>query len=303
MTAHLLEITDLSAGEVRAVLDLAVRPIEALGRPLDGAGAALLFEKPSLRTRQSMEMAVVQLGGHPVYTRREEIGIDEREPLEDAVRILAGFHRLLAARVFDHTVLERMAAVSDVPVVNMLSDRAHPLQALADALTMEEAFGGLVGRTVAWVGDYNNVARSLGEVCALLGAHLRFACPVGFDADEAERERLDLLGAGSVVFTHRPAEAVGGADAVHADTWVSMGQEDEQASRRQAFEGFTVDEAMMAGTAPGAVFMHCLPAYRGIEVTAEVIDGPRSVVIRQGHNRLPAARAALAFLLGVSVPP
>jgi ornithine carbamoyltransferase len=299
MTRHLLEVTNLSGPEVRTVLDLASRPPAELGRPLEGLGAALIFEKPSARTRQSMEMAVVQLGGHPVYTRAEEIGIDVREPVEDVVRIFQGYHALLAARVFDHEVLDRMVAVATVPVVNMLSDRAHPLQALADALTMERRLGPLAGRSVAWVGDYNNVARSLGEVCALLGAHVRYACPVGYAPGPAEVERLTLLGAAAVVAGHWPDEAVAGADAVHADTWVSMGQEADKAARKQAFEGFTVDDRLMGMAAPGAVFMHCLPAYRGLEVTADVIDGPQSAVIDQGHNRLPAARAALAFLLGV----
>lgn len=296
---HFLEVTDLAPDEVRAVLDLANLPPAALGRPLDGLGAALIFEKPSTRTRHSMEMAVVQLGGHPVYTHGDEIGIDERESAEDIVLILQGYHALLAARVFAHELVVRMATVADVPVVNMLSDHAHPLQALADGLTMERVLGPLAGRTIAWVGDYNNVARSLGEVGAMLGAHLRYACPVGYHADDAEVERLALLGAASVEVGHRPADAVRGADAVHADTWVSMGQDEEKASRKQAFEGFTVDAELMSLAAPGGVFMHCLPAYRGIEVTADVIDGPRSVVFEQGHNRLHSARALLAFLLGV----
>jgi ornithine carbamoyltransferase len=298
VTRHLLEITDLDAGEVRAVLDLAARPAGDLGRPLDGRGVALIFEKPSTRTRQSMEVAVFELGGHPVYTRGDEIGIDTREPAEDVVRILQGYHAVIAARVFAHDLLERMVDVATVPIVNLLSDRAHPLQALADALTMEQRLGPLAGRTVAWVGDYNNVARSLGELGALLGVHLRYACPVGYDPDAAELDRLTLLGAASVVAGHRPEEAVAGADAVHADTWVSMGQEADRVARKQAFEGFTVDGRLMAMAAPEAVFMHCLPAYRGLEVTADVIDGPQSAVIEQGHNRLPTSRAALAWLLG-----
>ena len=259
----------------------------------------LIFEKPSARTRQSMEMAVVQLGGHPVYTRGEEIGIDVREPLEDVVRILEGYHAVIAARVFAHELLERMVAVASVPVVNMLSDRSHPLQALADALTMEQVLGGLAGRTVAWVGDYNNVARSLAEACMLLGARVNLACPLGYGPDDAELQRLLLLGDRGVNLTDRPEIAVAGAHAVHSDTWVSMGQEDDKATRKQAFEGFTVDSELMSLAAPDAVFMHCLPAYRGLEVTADVIDGPHSVVFQQGHNRLHAARAALAFLLGV----
>jgi ornithine carbamoyltransferase len=162
---------------------------------------------------------------------------------------------------------------------------------------MAQRLGPLAGRTVAWVGDYNNVARSLGEICSLLGAHLRYACPVGYDPEEAEVERLTTLGAASVVAVHRPEEAVTDADAVHADTWVSMGQEADKAARKQAFEGFTVDSRLMELAAPHAVFMHCMPAYRGLEVTADVMDGPQSAVIAQGHNRLPAARAVLAFLL------
>jgi ornithine carbamoyltransferase len=298
MTRHLLEVTDLTAADVRSVLDLAALPPAELGRPLDGQGVALIFEKPSARTRQSMEMAVVQLGGHPVYTQGTEIGIDVREPAEDLIRILQGYHALIAARVFAHELLERMVSVAEVPIVNLLSDRAHPLQALADALTMEQRLGPLAGRTVAWVGDYNNVARSLAEICAQLGAHLRYACPLGYHPDEAEVERLMTLGAPSVLAVHRPEEAVAEADAVHADTWVSMGQESDKVARKQAFEGFTVDARLMALAAPRAVFMHCMPAYRGLEVTADVMDGPQSAVIAQGHNRLPASRAVLAFLLG-----
>ena len=299
MTRHLLDVTDVDAGEVRQILELAALAPAALGRPLEGRGGALIFEKASNRTRQSMEMAVFQLGGHPVYTKGDEVGFDTREPVEDVVRILEGYHALIAARVFSHSTVERMATVAAVPIVNMLSDHSHPLQAFADALTMEQVLGPLADKTVAWVGDYNNVARSLGEISAMLGAHLRFACPVGYSADLAELERLELLGAAGVTMTHRPAEAVAGADAVHADTWVSMGQEDEKATRKQAFEGFTVDSDLMSLAAPNGVFMHCLPAYRGIEVTADVIDGPRSVVFQQGHNRLHSARAVLAFLMGV----
>jgi ornithine carbamoyltransferase len=295
---HLLDVTDLDADDVGAVLALARRDPADLGRPLDGRGVALIFEKPSNRTRHSTEIAVVQLGGHPVYTRGEEVGIDTREPAEDVVRILQGYHAVIAARVFDHRVLERMTTVADVPVVNLLSDRSHPLQAIADALTMEEELDSLKGRRIAWVGDYNNVARSLAEISTMLGADMSFACPPSFAPDAGELERLGLLGSGEVRLHHRPVDAVAGADVVHSDTWVSMGQDDEKAQRLQAFEGFTVDDALMASASPDAVFMHCLPAYRGLEVAASVIDGPRSRVFRQGHNRLHAARAALAFLVG-----
>lgn len=293
-----LDVIDLTADELAAVLALAERPIAELGHPLSGKGAALIFEKPSNRTRHSMEMAVVQLGGHPVYTRGEEVGFDTREPVEDIARIMSGYHSVIAARVFEHSIVERLAAAADVPVVNMLSDRSHPLQALADVLTMQQCLGALDGKTVAYVGDYNNVSRSLGEASAMLGMHIRLGCPPGFAPDPAELERIALLGAPSVELSHRAADAVKGAHAVHTDTWVSMGQEDEKQARRQAFEGYTVDEAMMSLADPRAVFMHCLPAYRGFEVTADVIDGPQSVVFQQGHNRMHAARGLLAFLVG-----
>jgi len=295
---HFLDVTDLTAEELRAVLLLAERPAASLGRPLDGLGVALIFEKASNRTRQSMEMAVFQLGGHPVYTRADELGLDERESVEDVTKVMSGFHGVLAARVFRHEVLERMAAVSSVPVVNMLSDRSHPLQALTDVLTMGNELGPLRGRTVSWIGDYNNVARSLAEACALLGVHLRLGCPLGHDASSDESDRLIGLGAPSVETFTDPFEAVKGADAVHTDVWTSMGQEAQAEARRRAFSGFTVTEALMAHAAEGALLFHCLPAHRGDEVAAEVIDGPRSRVFEQGRNRLPAARGLLAFLAG-----
>lgn len=294
---HLLDVTDLMAEDLVHVLDLAersdIRPV------LSGLGVALIFEKPSNRTRQSMEMAVVELGGHPVYTRGEEVGFDVRESVEDVTRVMAGYHGLLAARVFDHAVVQRMAAVDTVPIVNMLSDRSHPLQALADVLTMQQVHGPLAGLTVAYVGDYNNVARSLAEASVLLGAHVSLGCPVGYEASNHELERLNLLGDGRVRQVHRAADAVVGATAVHTDTWTSMGQEAEKELRMHAFEGYTVTQQMMSTAAAGAGFYHCLPAYRGYEVAADVIDGPNSHVIRQAHNRLHAARGVLAFLMGV----
>lgn len=297
MNRHLLDITDLSAAELRSVLHLAQRT--DLPRPLEGRGVALIFEKPSNRTRHSMEMAVHQLGGHPVYTRGEEVGFDVREPVEDIARVMSGYHGLLAARVFSHSTVARLAAASPVPVVNMLSDHSHPLQALADVLTMQQVHGSLEGARVAYVGDYNNVSRSLAEACVLLGAHVVFGCPMGFEAEPAELERLNSLGSGSVTQVHRAVEAVAGAIAVHTDTWTSMGQEAEKQARAQAFEGYTVTAELMQAAAPTAGFYHCLPAYRGYEVAADVIDGPSSHVIAQAHNRLHAARGALAFLMGV----
>jgi ornithine carbamoyltransferase len=294
---HFLDVTDLDAGELGQVLDLAEVP--SLPPALHGKGVALIFEKPSNRTRQSMELAVFQLGGLPVYTRREEVEFDIREPVEDIARIMAGYHAVLAARVFEHQVLERMAAVSTVPVVNLLSDRSHPMQALADVLTMRQTIGPLARRTVAWVGDYNNVARSLAEASALLGMHVRIGCPVGYGPGEAELERLQLLGAATVVAFTRIHEAVVGADAVHTDVWTSMGQEAEATTRTKAFEGWTVDDDVMEAAGRHALFFHCMPAHRGDEVSAAVMDGPSSRAILQGHNRMHAARGLLAFLMGV----
>ncbi len=268
---HLLNVTDLNAEELVQVLHLAERT--DLRPVLDGLGVALIFEKPSNRTRQSMEMAVVQLGGHPVYTRGEEVGFDVRESVEDVTQVMAGYHAMLAARVFDHSVVQRMAAVSPVPIVNMLSDHSHPLQALADVLTMQQVHGSLDAHTVAYVGDYNNVARSLAEATLMLGADVVLGCPVGYHAPDHELERLNVLGTGRVRQVHRADDAVRGALAVHTDTWTSMGQEAEKDDRKQAFEGYTVTEQMMAGAAPDAGFYHCLPAYRGYEVSADVIDG------------------------------
>lgn len=297
---HFTDVTDVSADELHAILDLARRP--SLPLVLERRGVALVFEKPSNRTRHSTEMAVVQLGGHPVYTRGDEIGLDVREPVEDVTRVMAGYHAVLAARVFEHAKVARMAAASAVPVVNMLSDRSHPLQAVADVLAMHEVHGDLTGATVAYVGDYANVSRSLAEACMLLGVHVSLACPTGYGADDAELARLAALGSSTgarVSSSTDPVVAVRGAIAVHTDTWVSMGFEDEKAERLEAFRGYTVDERMMALAAAGAGFYHCLPAYRGLEVAAEVIDGPASHVVLQAHRRLDAARGVLAWLMGV----
>ena len=294
-----LQITDLDATDLAAILELAVRPIASLGRPLEGKGVALIFEKPSNRTRHSMEMAVVQIGGHPVYTRGEEVGLDVRESVEDISQVMSGYHAMLCARVFDHRVLDRMSASSSVPVVNMLSDAAHPLQAVADVLTMQQHLGTLSGKTVAYVGDFNNVARSLCHASAMLGMHIRIGCPAGYSANESDVDQFRTLGAASVNQYDTLETAVEGAHAVHTDTWTSMGQESESKVREAAFIGFEVTERTMALAASGAVFMHCLPAHRGQEVSEQVIDGPNSLIYRQAHNRMHAARAVLAFLLGV----
>lgn len=298
MTRHLLDISSLSVSELRHILDLSVSEKTITQKPLAGKGAALIFEKPSNRTRHSMEMAVVALGGHPVYTRGEEVGFDVRESVEDIAKIMAGYHAVLAARVFSHSVVERMANVSSVPVINMLSDVAHPLQALADVITMEELVGPIQNLTVAWIGDYNNVARSLGEAVCMLGGTFSLGCPAGYDASGQELQRLRDLG-GTVRQSDDPANAVAGAHVVHTDTWISMGQEEESQARRAIFASYCVDVALMSQAEPKAAFMHCMPAHRGEEVSAEVFDGPSSLVIQQGHHRLTAARGALAWVMGL----
>ena len=295
---NFLSIDALGVDGLRRILDHARMPLAQIGRPLEGRGAALIFEKPSNRTRQSMEIAVVQLGGHPVYTRGEEIGFDVRESVEDVTRVMAGYHAVLCARVFDHRILARMAGCVSTPIVNMLSDTDHPLQAVADLLTMEDEFGALANRTVSWVGDYTNVARSLLQAAALCGMHVRLGCPAGFDASDDELAHLLQLGAASVEQYRDVALALEGAAAVHTDTWISMGQEAESSERQEIFTGFQVTEATMSHAAPHAIFMHCLPAHRGWEVTDAVIDGPQSRVIPQAHHRLSSARAVLATVLG-----
>ena len=297
---HFLDITDLSARDLGSVMNLAQAKIESLGRPLSDKGVALIFEKPSNRTRQSMEMAVVQLGGHPIFTRGEEVGFDQRETVEDVTRIMAGYHHVIAARVFEHSILQRMAAVSNVPIINMLSDHSHPLQALADLLTMRQELGELRNKTVAWIGDYNNVARSLVEACALDGMHIRLGSPDGYGANEIELSRIANLGAASVEQFSSAHIASTGAHAVHTDVFVSMGQEAETAKRMIDFKEFCVDAKVMANADKQAIFMHCLPAHRGVEVMPEVIDGAQSRVVTQAHNRMHAARGLLAHLMGVT---
>ncbi|HVL94005.1 MAG TPA: ornithine carbamoyltransferase [Acidimicrobiales bacterium] len=294
---HFLEIDDLAPAELAEVLDLAERPDPP--EVLAGRGVALVFEKPSLRTRNATEMAVVQLGGHPISLRADEVGLDEREPAPDAARALSRYHAAIGARVFEHARLEAMAAAAAVPVLNLLSDRSHPAQALADLLTLRQQWGSLAGRRVAWVGDANNVCRSLVLGAALAGVEVRVATPPGFALDVATLDRAAALG-GRVAVTTRPDEAVEGADAVATDVWASMGQEAEAAARRRSFDGFGVDAALMARAAPGAAFLHCLPAHRGEEVAADVVDGPQSVVWQQAENRMHAMRGLLLFLFAGS---
>lgn len=283
----LLTLAGLDAATLTRILDLAEG--EA-GRPLAGKGAALVFQKPSARTRNSMEMAVVQLGGHPVYIQKEEVGLGTRESQEDVARTLACYHALIAARVMDHRDLERMAAATDVPVLNMLSDSDHPLQGLADLLTIRQIAGRIEGVEVAWIGDGdNNVCRSLAQGLSALGGSLRIASPDGYGLPEADA----LPG---VTQMTDPAEAAAGAAFVYTDVWVSMGQDGEAEARKAALAPYRVDAALMSRTAE-AHFLHCLPARRGEEVTDDVIDGARSAVWRQAENRMHSARGAMAWML------
>jgi len=276
---HLLSIRDLTAADVEWILAASEQPAP---RVLQDKGVALYFEKPSARTRNSMELATAQLGGHPVYIQKDELGVGTRESVADVTHTLACYHAIIAGRVFDHGLLEQMAAVNAAPVLNMLSGTDHPLQALADLLTIKQIRGKLEGAKVAFIGEGNNVSRSLAEACALVGAQFVIASPEGYGLEDARQ------------FTD-PHEAVEGADIVYTDVWVSMGGEDSS-ERRAAFEPFQVDEALMA-LAPNAHFLHCLPARRGEEVTAPVIDGPRSAVWRQAENRMHTARGAMLWML------
>ena len=281
------------------MLDLSERPDPP--PVLAGKGVALLFEKPSLRTRNATEMAVVQLGGHPLSLRGEEVGVDVREPAPDVARALSRYHAAIGARVFEHAKLERMAAASSVPVVNLLSDDAHPCEALADLLTLRRHFGRLEGLELAYVGDFNNVARSLGLAAALTGASVRYASPDGYGPSARDLDRMRAAG-GSVTVTDDPSEAVTDVDAVYTDVWASMGAEDEAGRRRRAFAGFTVDQVLIGRARPHAVFLHCLPAHRGEEVSAEVVDGRQSLVWEQAENRMHTARGLLLYLLGGAGP-
>ncbi|MCY4516436.1 MAG: ornithine carbamoyltransferase [Acidimicrobiaceae bacterium] len=294
---HFLEVDDLSADELRWVLDSSSRPVADAPQVLAGRGVALVFEKASNRTRNSMEMAVRQLGGHPVYIRPEEVGMDVRETAEDIVRTLACYHALVAARVFRHSHLERMAACEVAPIVNLLSDDAHPCQALADLLTISQCIGLERTERVAFVGDANNMWRSLAIGCAMLGIESSLAVPPGYAPPAETLERLESLG-GACTITDDPAEAVIGADVVYTDVWTSMGQEAEHDERVVSFAPYQVSADLMSRAAAGAIFLHCLPAHRGEEVTAEVIDGPASRVWQQAENRMHAARGLLSFLMG-----
>ena len=299
MTTRCLELDDLAPGAIERVVANALRWNDDTGtmpRVLDGRGAALVFEKPSARTRVSTEMAVYTLGGHPIYIRAEEIGLDVRESTEDVARTLAGYCALIAARTFAHSTLERIDAVVDVPVLNLLSDAAHPCQALADLMTLWRHWGSVEGRRLVFVGDGNNVAASLAYGAALSGMEFVISSPEGYELPELVVDRVRNLG-GSVELVTDPHDAVVGADAIYADTFTSMGQEAERDERLAVFAAYRVDAALMNTARPEAVFLHCLPAHRGEEVTAEVLDGPQSLIWQQAAFRMDAARALIVELV------
>lgn len=302
MTGHLLRIEDLGRDGLARVLELS-RPAAA-GSGLSGRGVALFFEHPSARTRNAFEMAVFQLGGHPVSIRAEELGIDTRETAEDVARTLACYHSVIAGRVVRHSTLERMAAALDsagvaVPVVNLLSDLEHPSQAVADLLTIESRLGSLEGRTLAYIGDANNVCRSLVAAAALSGLSVNLASPVGHCFSEEDLAWAKGMEANLEVFD-APAEAVAGAEAIYTDVWTSMGQEADRELRIKSFAGFSIDDVLLQKAAPEALVLHCLPAHRGEEISAEVLEGASSVVWEQAANRMHAARGILSYLVETS---
>ena len=293
---RLVSDLDLSAAAVERILDLAGRikrnPLR-YAQSLAGRYLSLLFEKPSLRTRLTFELAIKQLGGDAVNYAGP---INGREPVKDVARNLDRWTHGIVARVFLHSTVEEIAAWTHVPVVNALSDLYHPCQALADVQTLAERFGRLEGLKLAFIGDGNNVAHSLMLTAGRLGVHVAVATPPGYEPNA--EIAAEAAGLGQITVTHDPAEALAGAHAVYTDVWASMGQESEAAARMAAFAKYQVDEALFAQARPDAVFMHCLPAHRGEEVTEGVIESPRSVVFDQAENRLHAQKALLLTLLG-----
>ena len=299
-----LSLHDLDAVEMSALLDLSA---EVKAHPADysqalaGRTAALIFEKPSLRTRVTFEVGMAQLGGHAVYLAPSDISLGRREAVKDVARNLARWVQALVVRTFGHEILEEMAREAAIPVVNALSDLLHPCQAVADVLTILEHKGGLHGLRLAFIGDGNNVAQSLLQAGAKLGMHVTLACPRGFEPDAVifRQARQDAAATGArLLVVNNPADGVFDADAIYTDVWTSMGQESETAERRKLFAPYQVNSYLMSLAKPDAIFLHCLPAHRGEEVTDEVLDGPQSVVLDQAENRLHVAKAVLLALLG-----
>ena len=304
---HFLAISDLSSGEVQDLLDLAIKLKEEYfkkGNPpyFKGKVLGMIFQKPSLRTRVSFDMAMRHMGGDALYLSPNEIGLGKRESIADIARVLSGYLQALMARTFDHAHVLELAKWSEIPVVNGLSDYNHPCQGIGDALTIQEKFGKAKGLNVAYVGDGNNVAVSLMHVCAKLGWNFTIANPEDYDitpkAVEIAQEIAKETGS-DLTFIRDPHQAVKGAQVIYTDTWTSMGQEEESARREKVFPPYQVNAQLVAEADKEAMVMHCLPAHRNQELTDDVADGPHSVIFPQAHNRLHAQKAILARLFGV----
>jgi ornithine carbamoyltransferase len=295
---HFLSLLDVSPEEARALIARATELKRMLKsgeeyRPFPNRTLAMIFEKSSTRTRVSFEVGMVQLGGHALFLSPRDTQLGRGEPIEDSARVLSRMVDAVMIRTFDHAIVERFAAHSQVPVINGLTDRLHPCQLLADVQTYHEHRGDIRGRRVTWIGDGNNMCHSFMEAAEVFEFELRIACPEGFDPD------ADLLAAvdDRCSVLRDPEEAAEGADLIVTDVWASMGQEEEQARREALFAPYQVNDAVMSRAAPDALFMHCLPAHRGEEVSAAIIDGPQSVVWDEAENRLHAQKALLEFLL------
>ena len=303
LTNDLLTGMDWTPAQVRDVLHLAAdvkaHPDRYRGA-LAGRFLALIFEKPSLRTRVTFEVGISSLGGSSVFLDHTAMRLGQRESIPDVAKNLERWVQGIVARTFTQESIDALAANTSIPVINALSDRYHPCQALSDFQTLEERFGGLRGLKFAYVGDGNNVCHSILTIGARVGAHIRVAAPAGYEPDAsvvAEAKRVARETRGKIELLRSPDEAVAGAQAIYTDVWTSMGQEEESAARESAFAAYQVNEALLAQAAPDAVFMHCLPAHRGSEVTSGVIDSPRSIVFDQAENRLHTQKAILLTLL------
>jgi ornithine carbamoyltransferase len=293
-----LAIPDFTRPELVALFELAerMRRGDYTARPLAGKSLAMIFMKSSTRTRVSFEVGAFQLGGHAVFMSPRDVQLGRGEPIADTARVLSRYVHGIMIRTFAHSDVEELARYATVPVINGLTDWLHPCQVLADVLTVRQALGGWDGKVVAWVGDGNNMANSWINAAYRLGFALRLACPEGYDPDPALVRRAQE--SADVRVVRDPAEAVEGAHVVNTDVWASMGQEEEQAAREEAFAGYTVDAPLMARAAREAIFLHCLPAHRGEEVSADVIDGPQSRVWDEAENRLHIQKAIMAVLMG-----
>jgi len=306
MEKNFIAIADFSAEEIQDLLNLAIHLKKehfANGNPpyLKGKVLAMIFQKPSLRTRVSFDMAMRQVGGDALYISPNEIGLGQREAISDVARVLSGYVSAIMARVFTHEHVVELAKWSSIPVLNGLSDYNHPCQGMADALTILEKFGTLKGLNVTFVGDGNNVAVSLMHVCAKLGANFTLASPEGYDLNPNGLEigkKITVESGSKITLLRDPHEAVKGADVIYTDTWTSMGQEAETKKREEVFPPYQVNTKLVSEARPHVIVMHCLPAHRGHELTDEVADGPHSVIFPQAHNRLHAQKAILIRLLG-----